>query len=328
MDIPVEWLLEGPAYVQYRTRVDLLGQAETDPAVLSARSAMLVQPEIADLAVSLQDWPGKVLSSHKSANQSFHTLNFLIDLGLKESDFKLREIAEKILSQASPEGPFRIPMNISAGHGGSGEDIGGWALCDAPNLVYALIQLGLGDDPQVTKAVKYLTGLVQDYGWPCVVSKELGNFRGPGRKNDPCPYATLIMLKILGLKPEWQDHRAAAIGIQTIARLWQTRRDQHPYIFYMGDDFCKLKAPLIWYEIIHVVDVLSHFPQAVRSESFQEMLEIVKDKATPDGLFIPESVYLPYKNWDFGQKKLPSFWLTFLVYRILLRSEKIIQEKI
>jgi hypothetical protein len=30
--------------------------------------------------------------------------------------------------------------------------------------------------------------------------------------------------------------------------------------FYMGTDFCKHKVPLVWYDILHVVDVLTQFP--------------------------------------------------------------------
>ena len=86
MDKPTQWLLEGPAYVQYRTRIDILRQHEDHPDVRSARIAMIEQPQIQALVDSLHDWPGKTLSSHKSANQSFHTLNFLADLGFTIKD--------------------------------------------------------------------------------------------------------------------------------------------------------------------------------------------------------------------------------------------------
>jgi hypothetical protein len=322
MQSPINWLLEGSAFIQYRTRIDLLGEGDLYPDVQSVRRAMLLQPEIREMVNSLQDWPGKVLASHKSANQSFHTLNFLTDLGLRIDDDGISRIAEKILAQTSPEGPFRLAMNIGEGHGGNGQDSAGWALCDAPNLVYALIQLGLGDDPQVIKAADYLTSLVRDNGWPCAVSKELGNFHGPGSKSSPCPYANLVMLKILSTKPEWINHPAAVTGIETILHLWKNRQDEHPFIFYMGTDFCKLKAPLIWYDILHVLDVLSRYPMATQSDGYKEMLEIVRSKMTGDGVFVAESVYLPYKSWDFGQKKQPSRWITLLVYRILARTEK------
>jgi hypothetical protein len=212
-------------------------------------------------------------------------------------------------------------MNIGSAYGGTGEDTRGWALCDAPNLVYALLKLGLADNLQVIQAVNYMVNLIEDFGWPCAVSPELGSFRGPGRKNDPCPYANLIMMKVLSLSPEGRNHPAAKTGSETLLSLWQNRQKQHPYIFYMGTDFCKLKAPLIWYDILHVLDVLSAFPSVIKDSRFQAMLETALQKMTPDRTFIPESIYLPYKNWDFGQKKDPSRWITFLMYRIMQRAE-------
>ncbi len=322
MNLPIQWLLEGPSYIQYRTRVDLMKQPEDAPDVRTARIAMTRDPTIRRLIESIQNWPGKPLASHKSANQLFHTLNFLADLGFKNTDESLQAVCEKILDSASPEGPFRLSMNIGPAHGGTGVDTSGWALCDAPNLVYALAKLGYADHPAVIQAVSYLLDLVRDFGWPCAVSKELGAFRGPGRKDDPCPYANLVMLKVIGQFPHLHNHTVANIGIQTLFKLWQNRRQQHPYIFYMGTDFCKLKAPLIWYDILHVMDVLSIFDQAIQEPAFREMLSIIRSKAGPDDRYIPESIYLPYKDWDFGQKKQPSRWITLLVCRIMSRSDR------
>ena len=31
-------------------------------------------------------------------------------------------------------------------------------------------------------------------------------------------------------------------------------------MFFMGTDFRKLKVPLVWYDLLHVLDVLSSFP--------------------------------------------------------------------
>lgn len=42
----MDWLLEGPAWLQYRARRDLLGQAEHEPAVRAARQAMLADPQV------------------------------------------------------------------------------------------------------------------------------------------------------------------------------------------------------------------------------------------------------------------------------------------
>jgi hypothetical protein len=91
----VEWLLQGEAWIQYRTRVDLLGQAETDPQVSAARKAMLADPKIQSLLAELTDWPGAVLNSHKSASQPFHKLAFIADLGLNISDTPIKKNCKK-----------------------------------------------------------------------------------------------------------------------------------------------------------------------------------------------------------------------------------------
>jgi hypothetical protein len=67
-------------------------------------------------------------------------------------------------------------------------------------------------------------------------------------------------------------------------------------------------------------DVLSRLPEAVGDGRFRSMAEAVTSKAGPDGLFVPESVYLAWKDWDFGQKKAPSSWLTLVATRILMRA--------
>jgi hypothetical protein len=193
----IEWLLQGEPWVEYRTRVELLGQPESDPQVRAARKATLADSKIKSLLSELADWPGTVLNSHRSASQPFHKLSFLADLGLNVSDPSVKKIVQKVMKHQSQQGPFQLPTNVPVHFGGSGKDEWAWALCDAPVIVSSLIQLGMQDDLRVQIAVEYLEALVRENGWPCAVSPELGKFRGPGRKEDPCPYATLVMLKVM-----------------------------------------------------------------------------------------------------------------------------------
>ena len=94
-------------------------------------------------------------------------------------------------------------------------------------------------------------------------------------------------------------------------------------MFYMGTDFRKLKAPAIWYDIVSVTDCLSSFEYARNDKRFHEMLDIIISKANANYQFIPESVYQKCKEWDFGQKKQPSAWLTYICIRLLERSGRI-----
>jgi hypothetical protein len=87
----------------------------------------------------------------------------------------------------------------------------------------------------------------------------------------------------------------------------------------MGTDFRKLKAPFVWYDILHVLDVLSQFSWLKGDARLVDMAGVVKSKADAEGRFTPESEWQPWRGWDFGQKKQPSRWLTFLVTRSLNR---------
>jgi hypothetical protein len=317
----IEWLLEGEPFIEYRTRVDLLGQSEKEPEMIRARKEMIVQPKLQLILQELQNWPGIVLSSHKSASQPFHKLSFIADVGLTNQDLEIKEIVQKVFEHKSDEGPFQLPTNIPKHFGGSGSNEWAWALCDAPVIVYALAKFGLKENEQVQKAVKYLVGLVRENGWPCVVSKELGKFRGPGRKDDPCPYATLVMLKMLSQFDQWKNSNEVRAGAESLLGLWEKSLELHPYMFYMGTDFRKLKAPFVWYDMLHVLEVLSQFGWLRNDSRLEEMLDIVKSKADNEGRFTPESEWKAWQGWDFGQKKQPSKWLTFLVLRILKRIE-------
>lgn len=317
----IEWLLEGDAWIQYRTRVDLLGQDEADPQVRAARKAMLADPKIQSLLEELADWPGAVLNSHKSASQPFHKLAFIADLGLNVGDAPVKKIVKKVMEHQSEQGPFQLTTNVPTHFGGSGKDTWAWALCDAPILVSALVKMGLGDDKRVQAATRYLDGLIRENGFPCAVSPELGKFRGPGRKEDPCPFATLAMLKLISRVPELREGKSARIGVETLLSLWENSKEQHPYIFYMGTDFRKLKAPLFWYDILHVLNILSLFEWARKDKRFKDMLGIVQAKADGDGRFVPESIWMAWKDWDFSQKKVPSRGLTLFVKQIEKRIE-------
>ena len=107
-----------------------------------------------------------------------------------------------------------------------------------------------------------------------MVSKALGNWRGPGKKSEPCPYATLLMLKLL---VEFGETYAPAIQdcAECLLGLWSNSWDKHPYMFSMGTNFRKLKLPFIWYDILHVVHVISKVPKYANDPRLVEMYEII-----------------------------------------------------
>ena len=312
----IPWLLGGPPWVQYRTRLDLLCEQDDSPEVISAREEMLGHPAIMKLIDDVSNWPGHTLKRHNDANHPIHKLAFLADLGIIHSDPGMESVVARVLSHQSPEGPFQIRMNIHPRYGGKGEDQLVWMLCDAQVVVYSLVKLGYGDHPEVKQAVNHLVSHIRANGWPCGVTTDLGRFKGPGRRDDPCPYANLAMLKVMALKPDWREQEASRIGAKTLLDLWDRRKEKRPYLFAMGTHFSRIKAPLIWYDILHVSEVLSHFPDLYRDPRLQEMVSLLEQKSDGYGRYTPESIWTAWKDWDFGQKKEPSYWITFLVYKI------------
>ncbi len=319
MGIPIDWLLEGEPWIAYRARVDLLGQRENDPQVIEVRQAMLTNPAIRALLSGLAEWPGEVISSHKNAGLLLHKLVFAAEVGLTAADPEIAFVITGILEHQSSQGPFQVLMNIPVHFGGSGKDEWTWALCDAPLVVYALGRFGLAQDPRVSGAVAHLVQLARDNGWPCAADPKLGVFRGPGRKDDPCPYANLVMLQAVSQFAEWRGSSAFRAGAETLLSLWEQSTSRHPYLFHMGNDFRKLKAPLVWYDLLHVLDVLSRFEWLRHDSRLLEMASMLRSKADSQGRFTPESIWTAWKDWEFGQKQRPSRWLTLLAWRALIR---------
>jgi hypothetical protein len=279
---------------------------------------MLEDARMQTLLSEVLEWPGTPLKNHKAAGHLLHKLAFLADVGFRVSDPPITKLVERIMEHQSPEGPFQVLMNIPQHYSGTGKDQWAWMLCDAPVLLYALVTFGV-DTPETKAAFEHLVGLIRDNGWPCAVTPDFGKFRGPGRKGDPCPYANLMMLKALSRYPQGAEQALTKTGAEAALTLWEQRKERKPYLFAMGTDFAKLKAPLIWYDILHVTEILTHFHWLHKDERLCEMLSLLQAKADKMGRFTAESVWRAWKVWDFGQKRQPSPWLTLLVQRLFKR---------
>ena len=308
-------------WVIYRALIDLRDKKENDPDVRGARKRMTAHPLVKKILAELKYWPGKTMKSHRDTGHLVHKLAFIAELGFTVQNKDVKTVADKILKSTTGEGPFGIVLNIPEHFGGTGKDCLSWMLCDAPTVVYALTLMGLKDHPAVRKATGYLISLVSENGWRCAASPQFGKFHGPGRREDPCPYATLIMMKLLSADPARLKSKEAAIGMETLLGLFRDRKKKNPYLFGIGTDFFKLKAPEVWYDVVHFADVLSRFPAARTDPRMTEIAKQLKNKTFADGGYVPESVWQAWKEWDFGQKKAPSGWLSFLVLRILKRMK-------
>jgi len=317
----IRWLLEeNEPWTRYRTLVDLLEQPESAAEVQVARAEMLGHPQVQELITSTSTWGDRPLKRHNDAGHPIYKLSTLADFGLRADDVGLPDIIAALMAHQAAEGALQTVVNIPARFGGSGEDEWSWMACDAPTLLYSLLAFGLDGDPRVQKAVEHLVDLVDDNGWRCVVAPELGSFRGPGRKDDPCPIANVFALKALAQIPDLRDSPATRAGTEMLLDHWARQGERKIYLFGAGTDYRKLKYPFVWYDILHVVDVLSQFAFVHNDPRFREMVETITRQADGEGRYTAASMYRAWNGWSFADKKNPSPWLTFLVLRLLKRS--------
>ncbi|MGD9049950.1 MAG: hypothetical protein PVF77_17995, partial [Anaerolineae bacterium] len=170
-------------------------------------------------------------------------------------------------------------------------------------------------------ATEHLASLVQENGWRCAADARLGKFRGPGRKDDPCPIVNVYALKALSRLPDRLDSPAMQAGAEMLLSHWECQTERKIYLFGIGTDFRKLKYPFVWYDVLHVADVLSRYPTVGHDPRFRAMVEVITSQADGQGRYTARSMYRAWKGWSFADKKNPSPWLTFLVLRILKRIQ-------
>lgn len=317
---PIPWLLASDEpWTRFRTLADLLDRPEDDAEVLAARAEMLAHPLVQALLEEAATWGDRTLKRHNDASHTIYTFSTLADFGLQATDPGVCAGIDAILAHQSPEGAFQTVVSIPERFGGSGRDTWTWLLCDAPTLLYSLLSMGLGQDPHLKRAVDHLVVSMDQNGWRCVAAPDLGRFRGPGRKDDPCPIVNVYALKALAQIPDLMDSPATRTGATMLLSHWEHQHERKVYLFGIGTDFRKLKYPFVWYDILHVVDVLSQFPFVHKDARFSEMVQTVTAQADEAGHYTATSMYRAWKGWTFADKKTPSPWLTFLVLRVLKR---------
>ncbi len=322
MDDLIQWLLDSPEpWTRYRTLVDLMSLTENNPEVVRCRSEMVNHPQVKSLIDNAREWGGRALKRHNDASHPLYALSTLADFGIKGDDPGMTEVISKVLAHQSPEGAFLTPLFIPKAFGGPDTDIWTWVACDAPTLLYALLAMGLEAEPAVQKAGEHLVQLANDIGYRCSAAAELGRFRGPGKREDPCPIANVYALKALAHLPQYLDSSASRAGAEMLLRHWENQRKKKYYLFGIGTDFRKLKYPFVWYDILHVCDVLSRFAFVHADPRFTDLLDVVVSQADAEGRYTAGSMYQAWKGWSFSDKRSPSPWLTYLVLRVQKRVD-------
>jgi hypothetical protein len=135
--------------------------------------------------------------------------------------------------------------------------------------------------------------------------------------------ANVYALKALSLVPSLVESPAARAGTEMLLWHWEHQEERKLFLFGIGTDFRKLKYPYVWYDLLHVTEVLSRFPFVRDDPRLGEMVKAITVQADEEGRYKAGSMYRAWKGWSFADKRQPSPWLTFLVQRILGRMRSL-----
>jgi hypothetical protein len=196
------------------------------------------------------------------------------------------------------------------------------AECFTGILTQSLAKLGYVSDPRLNKAYQWLIPRGRlDGGFWC---KRTGQPGGRREKEPSCALGTLYVLGALIENPQLKKSRTTSKSAEFLLKCWEHRGK----IKYAGHDsqigkgWEKLQYPFTDYRILRYLDTLSQVESIRGDRRMIKMLDLLLKKRDKEGRFYAESVHKVWSDFDFGQKKLPSRWITLMVYRIVKRMIK------
>jgi hypothetical protein len=313
--VPIGWLLGGEPFVQYRTLIDILDRTRDDPEVLAVERVIHRHKLVREIFRRQNKdgyWgtPKDIYAWWPKKETTFWMLGVLADFGLRKDTKQVARACEYVFSTQLPCGGF------------------GWAPPPTPGdcftgiLTESLAKLGCSDDARLGDAYKWLVGRQRlDGGFWC---KDTGQPGRPREQEPSCAFGTLCVLGALAQNPELRDGTIAKRGAEFLLTCWEKRGK----IKYAGHDsqigrgWDKLKYPFTDYRILKYLDVLSQFDFAQHDPRIGAMIDLLISKRDRNGRYYAESIHQVWSDFDFGQKKRPSRWITLLACRIVKAMQK------
>lgn len=309
-------LLSADPWVRYNSMIHLDKVTRGSKETCLAYTQMVRHPRIAGILTELRSWPGPAIITHNNARLLIHKLAFLADIGVTCFDSGIEDLMTLIMQTSPPEGPLMVLGRVPPSQADEGTEKMIWMNCDAPLLTYSLSKMGFNDDSRVRESAETLLNEFNLKG--CTCGSSFGDsFQGPGPREAYCPYSALLFLKLTSQFPDLADSEKIDSTLDYLLFLWRNKNTERPFLFGMGSDFHKLKAPFVWYDILHLADTLRLYPRIYGRPEFLEILGHIRHKADEAGLFRAEDVWDGWQDFDFGQTTDASMWISFKVYHIL-----------
>ena len=315
----ISWLLSSSEpWVVYNTLVDLVGAAPDSSTVGQAYQAMQADRRVAGLIEALEVWPqAQPLKRAYDPKDSLWKLQVLADFGLRQDDARIAAIAGRVLAAQAENGGF-LQGGFDHTHSWDTRPY----MCISHVMTYTLARFGYLEDPHLQHAYNQIMAWQRlDGGWH---PNQLNLPGGKGEAEASCPFGTQNVLRALAVHPTLRQGNAALRSAGWLLDCWARRAEPYrPVGFGIGSEWGKVTYPFVQYGLLKSVDTLSQIPPLLHDSRFQEMLDLLESKRDPDGRWKAESTSKAWSDYDFGQKKGPSGWITFLALRSLARGGRI-----
>lgn len=317
----ISWLLASNPWTKYRTLIDLLDQSETSIIVQNARKALCTDPRVLELAGQAADWLSWVPKRNNDPKISYFKLRILADFGLNIKDNCIKKIIPQIIEHTEGDMfavPGALPHRPKKGEKYKEPDPGTdeWhaSPCNSTIITSILLQLKFHNQ-KVQKTIARLKEYWSNKeGWFCHFFFVDSLFK---KLHIGCPMAGLQALEVFSRIPELKESVYAKNAFEPI----RFHKDYGKTMYYFGraKRFWTLKYPFIWYNALYLAEVLTRFDFLKGNELVRDLIDWIEVSQNKQGMFKPTSMFMIYKDWDFGNKKEPSPWITFLCLRILKR---------
>jgi hypothetical protein len=312
----LSWLKSSEPWTQYRTLVDLEGLSPDDKSLVLLKKAIQEHPLVQTLIQETQKWFCNLPKRHDDARMSHYQLRMLSDMGLTLDDPQIASIVQ-MAKKHREDGTFAIRQALPArGQQPVTEDLDEWHSlpCDAPQISATLWSLG-DRSPELQESItRILHRWSQDGGWFCHLFFVESQFK---KHSAGCMISAIQTLEILSQQTDGVHHPAFAQAVKALE--YHKGMGKSLYYFGRSKKFWTLKYPFVWYNSLYLGEVLSRFPSLHQNPLLVEILDWLLDSQDEEGRYRPTSMFRHYKGWDFADKKQPSPWITYLVYRILKR---------
>lgn len=311
----LEWLLNSNPWTSYNAYKYFIKDKDKKK-LEELEKALEDSPIVKSLIDDTKDWFLLPAKRHDDPKLSHYKLKTLAHLGLDIKNNHIKEIID-LAKKHRDNGLFAIKqglptkgnMNVKID-----ENFNEWhALpCDSTLITATLYQLGDRSEETLYNIGILKEKWVEETGWFCNLFFVNSQFK---KHKIPCPIAGLQALELFSQLNLEENNKIISNAFTPL----EFHRDFGKSLYYFGRSkkFWTIKYPFVWYNAFYIAYVLSKYKVFKQEQVMMDIIKWIEDNFDENMRIKATSIFRPYSNWDFGNKKEVSPWLTFLAYRIL-----------